>query len=85
MALIACLECRGEISDRATTCPHCGAPIVAEEIKRAAMEREALIAATGIAPDAQPFDPNRKVRSLAMVWFIISLAILVVGLLIWAI
>jgi hypothetical protein len=49
------------------------------------MEREALIAATGIAPDAQPFDPNRKVRSLAMVWFIISLAILVVGLLIWAI
>lgn len=85
MALAACLECRREISDRATTCPHCGAPIVAEEIKRAAMEREALMAATGIFPDAQPFDPNRKVRSLATVWFAISLAVLVMVLIIWAI
>ena len=26
MALIACGECGREISDRAATCPHCGAP-----------------------------------------------------------
>ena len=26
MALIQCQECKQEISDRATTCPHCGAP-----------------------------------------------------------
>ncbi len=49
------------------------------------MEREALMAATGIFPDAQPFDPNRKVRSLATVWFAISLAVLVMVLIIWAI
>lgn len=28
MALIACDECGREISDRAATCPHCGAPVV---------------------------------------------------------
>lgn len=29
MALIACAECKKEISDKAATCPHCGAPISA--------------------------------------------------------
>ena len=28
MALINCLECTKEISDKASTCPHCGAPVV---------------------------------------------------------
>ena len=27
MALIKCIECSREISDKATTCPHCGCPI----------------------------------------------------------
>ncbi len=27
MALIVCLECRKEVSDKARKCPHCGAPI----------------------------------------------------------
>lgn len=27
MALISCSECRKEISDKAVTCPHCGAPV----------------------------------------------------------
>lgn len=27
MALIACSECQKEVSDKAATCPHCGAPI----------------------------------------------------------
>ena len=27
MALINCIECGKEISDKATTCPNCGAPI----------------------------------------------------------
>lgn len=30
MALIKCSECGKEVSDRATTCPHCGCPMVAE-------------------------------------------------------
>jgi hypothetical protein len=29
MTLIACTECRKEISDKAMTCPNCGAPLVA--------------------------------------------------------
>ena len=27
MALVSCEECKREVSDRATTCPHCGFPI----------------------------------------------------------
>ncbi len=27
MALIKCTECGGTVSDKATTCPHCGAPV----------------------------------------------------------
>lgn len=27
MALIKCPECSKEISDRATSCPHCGCPL----------------------------------------------------------
>lgn len=27
MALIACPECEGRVSDRATACPHCGYPV----------------------------------------------------------
>ena len=30
MALIACEECKREISDRAAACPHCGCPIARE-------------------------------------------------------
>ena len=29
MALIACRECNNQVSDTATSCPHCGAPIQA--------------------------------------------------------
>lgn len=28
MALIPCSECKKEISDKASACPHCGAPVV---------------------------------------------------------
>lgn len=27
MALIKCSECGNQVSDKATTCPHCGAPV----------------------------------------------------------
>ncbi|MFA6121898.1 MAG: zinc-ribbon domain-containing protein [Sideroxydans sp.] len=36
MALINCNECQKEISDKATTCPHCGAPtVVLQKIEQA--------------------------------------------------
>ena len=31
MALIQCSECKKEISDQATSCPNCGAPIKAKK------------------------------------------------------
>ena len=33
MALIKCTECGKEISSKAKTCPHCGAPLVKEKKK----------------------------------------------------
>jgi len=30
MALIECPECKGQVSDKAEACPHCGAPVEAE-------------------------------------------------------
>lgn len=30
MAIIRCSECGNEVSDRATNCPHCGAPLISE-------------------------------------------------------
>jgi len=34
MALIHCYECGKEISDSATSCPHCGAPVRAKQYKK---------------------------------------------------
>jgi hypothetical protein len=34
MSLIKCSECGKEISDKAKTCPHCGAPVEASEIEK---------------------------------------------------
>ena len=45
MALIACEECKGKVSDRAVTCPHCGVAVgawkgvTAEEIRAATRGR----------------------------------------------
>jgi len=33
MALIRCFECKSEVSDKATTCPKCGAPVTISEKK----------------------------------------------------
>lgn len=34
MALIKCSECGKEVSDKANSCPNCGAPIKEDEIKK---------------------------------------------------
>ena len=34
MALIKCLECQQEISDKANNCPHCGYPLNENELTK---------------------------------------------------
>lgn len=34
MALIQCYECSREISESATSCPHCGAPVRVKAVKK---------------------------------------------------
>lgn len=38
MALVSCPDCGRSVSDRAPTCPHCGAPIAHETILTANMQ-----------------------------------------------
>lgn len=39
MALVKCNECKKEISDKAVTCIHCGAPLAASLPARSGMQR----------------------------------------------
>lgn len=63
MALIACPECGKQISDKAPTCPHCGAPALSAPV--AAQEREQYAA---IFPDQdkRPTSPWPAVISVAV-------------------
>ena len=45
MTLIKCEECGKEISDKAATCPHCGAPTVKSEEKSKRNEGVIIFAA----------------------------------------
>ena len=47
MALIQCGECKGQVSDQASACPHCGAPLVS--------------AATAVAPAEVPVTPVKRI------------------------
>ena len=42
MALIKCSECGREISDKASSCPHCGCPVTGKEelLEKPSVEKE---------------------------------------------
>lgn len=40
MALIKCSECKKEISDKAVTCPHCGAPVILAVVPKVDMAQK---------------------------------------------
>lgn len=65
MAMIKCSECGKEISDKASSCPHCGCPM--EEIMKANGEKEAEKAEFKEVPkeekvkeDKEPMSPEKK-------------------------
>ena len=39
MALIKCNECLGQISDKAQVCPHCGNPMIQQELNKEKIEQ----------------------------------------------
>jgi DNA-directed RNA polymerase subunit RPC12/RpoP len=47
MALIKCSECGKEVSDKATSCPNCGAPIAAKEAVTLDPKSHAKVTRTG--------------------------------------
>jgi len=63
MALINCSECKKEVSDKAASCPHCGAPIfIARESKAAG----ALL--TTVQETSKKLKAHKVIASL-MFWF----------------
>jgi len=64
MALIACAECGGQVSDKATACPHCGAPIASTDIQGAqsvsSSDPENISSPKTVPPTIFGFDISNK-------------------------
>jgi predicted RNA-binding Zn-ribbon protein involved in translation (DUF1610 family) len=60
MALIQCPDCKREVSDAATACPHCGRPIADERRSyyTSAPARSAQLKPTLASPAVQPLRPD---------------------------
>lgn len=89
MALIKCRECAKEVSDKAATCPGCGAPIgyVASApqtaapvaVKRTGGKWEAagtVLVIAGLLPVMFASPPLSTIGSIA---FVVGLAVFVIG------
>lgn len=65
MALMNCPECGGQVSDKATACPHCGAPITT----------------TSLAPDSKTPPPQVvKVERTGAAWEGTGFVLIVLGM-----
>lgn len=53
MALITCGECQKQVSDKAATCPNCGAPVVGAQTGAAALAAAPAVNPTPAAPATQ--------------------------------
>ena len=69
MAVFKCLECGGSVSDKAETCPHCGAPVkpMLEEIERQKPEPEHRSGSARDAADAQAPKSRKTMIIIAVV------------------
>ena len=57
MAIIKCPECGREVSDKATACPQCGAPVQAHPLSAPAPPTPVAVAVP--APTAEKAKPRR--------------------------
>ena len=87
MALINCTECGKEISDKAATCPNCGAPVTVQsspqkgntsptKVKREGSKWEGAGTLLVIAGIIIPFTGNFQ---LGGILFIIGLVVFIIG------
>ena len=76
MALIQCPECGKEISDKVTACPHCGYPLVEEQVQPASPQAVEL---TGINLSVKNPQKSKKFLIYATVVVCVIVAV-VVGL-----
>jgi predicted amidophosphoribosyltransferase len=51
MALVKCYECSKEISDKAPTCPHCGAP---KEEQPPRIEKADILESVAVVDEPEP-------------------------------
>lgn len=75
MALIACLECTKEISDKATACPHCGNPmqyVPAPMVEHAASSAAHTI--EGVVVTEQTSKPWKTMQMVGVVLMVLGFA-----------
>ena len=87
MALISCSECGKEVSDKAKSCPGCGAPIGkqadSQKVTRKGAKWEAvgflLIASSVVAFVVAAQSQNSNAATFAAFSFLIGLVIFIIG------
>ena len=80
MALIRCYECEREISDKATTCPGCGAPVAGRAVAAAPAPTAPVPSAP--VPTRVQWDPRAK-RFLGTMPLMVKLAMRAISALGW--
>lgn len=76
MALITCPECGKEISDKATTCPNCGMPLVAETSEEApttvSKENIPVTPPSGNSKKNKPQNKNTKLSIASLIFTVLG-------------
>jgi len=72
MALINCPECNKEISDKATTCPHCGCPLEAQSTP-AKKPKESAVSMSPQRAVTKATNPSPKKSTNRPVWLFVVL------------
>ena len=86
MALTKCPECRGQVSDQAHACPHCGYPLAGGMLRSRAMVQlavgmaVALIAALGILLQGRTGSGAPPILGILIGVFAVAVLIVVVTL-----
>ncbi len=79
MALTKCPECRGQVSDQASACPHCGYPLAGRTPRVRAMVQMAvgmavaLIAALGILLQGRQGSGAPPLIGILIIVFVVGL------------
>jgi hypothetical protein len=86
MALTKCPECRGQVSDQASACPHCGYPLAGGTPRARAIVQiavglaVALVVGLGVLLQGRPGSGAPPILGILIIVFVVGLVAVVVTL-----